>query len=219
MIRLLFLALIIFSSNVEAQEVNCDTLDKSKTYQALCTDGNKQDSDCRFYALVENFGDIPAHGPLISDMPFFIKTPDTDISKFVNCKLFKGYITFSNYERDLIRLGVVNSTEKVELENTYSNFYDKKGSLFIDNSIFVTTLNATELQKKVGKERIQMIANFIKENIAESSFNISDTGAAIFIDNISLKDAFLLNHQFGIQLSTWTWTNAEGQYLAFGGGR
>ncbi len=194
-------------NNLEKKEVTCKNINNTKTYQALCVAGTRNSKNCNGYTMVEGMGDIPAYGPLISSIPYFIKTPDIDISRLVNCKNFRGYITISNTPKS--NLKSLSGSKTVIYENNYENFYLKKGNLFIDFSVFVTTHNVNENTKEFALESIQAITKHIKEYTNANIKHISNTGAAIFIDNITLAETMLIAHQYGNSRIMIRWQNGD----------
>ena len=206
-----FLALLAVSSSaLAAEEVDCDTIDKTKTYQGLCIAGERGAVDCSGYVLVENFGDIPATGPLISRTPYFVKTPDVDISKLVNCSTFKAFVDFSNVKRDHLKSADSRGAYSVPLANTHENFYIKRGLLFVDMGSYA------QRNKQYAQEVIDLMEKLIRERTDAVVASKGGDGTALFIEGIRLVDAMMIAHQYGGSYTDFRW-DSEGTSVAFRG--
>ncbi|MCP4354204.1 MAG: hypothetical protein GY793_00980 [Proteobacteria bacterium] len=202
------LTAMLATSSVKAviSGITCKNIDNTKTYQGLCIHGSIFDIDCNKYVMIEGFGKIPYIGPFISKVPYFVKTPEMKIEDIVSCRTFSAFVDNPDVPIKHLEYQKFNTSGKFKYENSYENFHREKGKLSID---FFRMSARGSSQKQFSKETMQKLIRDIKQFTSAVIHDVSETGTAIVLKNISVQESLLLRHRYSSDLYDFQWIDNE----------
>ncbi len=180
----------------------CETLDPNGFYQGVCIDASQGGNVCEFYTISQNTWTVPATTPPIGTPPYFIKTPDMNISDLVDCSYFAA---FNSENWQLLKTkqsppSYVIKNSVSPLPKDHETFYRKKGTL---------TINFHEPSYK-NLQYLKMIKAFIDEKKLGKTQEITLETATLIVDNMSLVDCFFIKQFYApYEVGTMSFSNKD----------